>query len=234
LLLDRKRIKKWTKWIALFLAVVFAAGFLFLGVGYGGAGFNVSEAFSCAGDQTTNTSLSADDKIAAFEQRVQQNPNDVEALLGLATIYQENGQLTLAIPYLEKVIVADPNQKDVYMRLANLYMNDSVSDYEGAKTVLIKLASLDPENPDVYLKLGIAQKQLGETSAAILAWQKYLQLAPNGDMADVIREQLDAMIQATTTTTAGTSTTGTTNGASTTSTSGTTSTSASTTTSTIR
>jgi cytochrome c-type biogenesis protein CcmH/NrfG len=213
LLLDRKRIKKWTKWIAIFLAVVFGASFLFLGVGYGGSGLNISEAFSCAGDQTTNTSLSVDEKIAAFELRVQQNPNDVEALLGLATIYQENGQLTLAIPYLEKVIVADPNQKDVYMRLANLYMNKDVLDYQGATTVLIKLTSLDPENPDVYLKLGISQRELGQTEAAILAWQKYLQLAPDGDMADVVKEQIATLSKKpTTTTTAGTGATTTTTG----------------------
>ena len=46
MLLDRRRIKKWAKWVALFLAIVFAGGFLFLGVGYGGAGFNLSDAFS--------------------------------------------------------------------------------------------------------------------------------------------------------------------------------------------
>jgi len=212
-MLDRKRVKKWTKWIALFLAVVFAAGFLFLGVGYGGAGFNVSDAFSCAREQTTNTSLSVDEKIAAFEQRIQQNPKDVEALLGLATIYQENGQPTVAIPYLEQVIVVDPAQKDVYMRLANLYMSKDILDYQGAATVLIKLTSVDPENPDVYLKLGISQRELGQTEAAILAWQKYLQLAPDGDMADVVKEQIATLSKKpTTTTTAGTGATTTTAG----------------------
>lgn len=202
-MLDRKRVKKWTKWIALFVALSFGAGFLFLGVGYGGAGFNLSDLFT-GGDEPTNTTLSPDEKIAAFQQRVQQNPKDVEALLGLATIYQENGQLTLAIPYLEQVIVIDPAQKDVYMRLANLYMNNDVLDYQGATTVLIKLTSVDPENPDVYLKLGIAQRELGQIEAAILAWQKYLQLAPNGDMADVVREQIATLSKKpTTTTTAG-------------------------------
>ncbi len=46
MLLDRKRINKWAKWVALFLAIIFAAGFLFVGVGYGGAGFNLSEIFT--------------------------------------------------------------------------------------------------------------------------------------------------------------------------------------------
>jgi cytochrome c-type biogenesis protein CcmH/NrfG len=207
LLLDRKRIKRWTKWIALLVAVAFAGGFLFLGVGYGGAGFNVSDAFSCANQNTVNTADTPEARIAAFEQRLQQNPNDTEALLGLATIYQNDGQLTVAAAYLEKVIVADPTQKDVYLRLANIYMNNEVLDYGSAKTVLIKLTSVDPENPDVYLKLGIAQRELGETEAAILAWQKYLQLDPNGDMADVVKEQIQTLSKKPTTTTAASGTT---------------------------
>jgi cytochrome c-type biogenesis protein CcmH/NrfG len=67
--------------------------------------------------------------------------------------------------------------------------------------VLIKLTSVDPDNPDVYLKLGIAQRELGETEAAILAWQKYLELDPNGDMADVVKEQIDLLSKKPTTTT---------------------------------
>ena len=45
----------------------------------------------------------------------------------------------------------------------------------------------------MYLKLGTAQNSLGHTEAAILAWQKYLQLAPNGDMATVVKDQIDKL-----------------------------------------
>jgi cytochrome c-type biogenesis protein CcmH/NrfG len=210
LLLDRRRINKWAKWVALFLAVVFAAGFLFMGVGYGGgAGFNLSELFT--GNKTTSSNpQTPEDKIAAFQATLAQNPNDTTALLGLATLYQENNDLKTAAVYLEKIIAVDPSQKDIYLRLANIYLNSSVASYEPAVTVLNKLTSLDPQNPDVYLKLGTAQNSLGHTEAAILAWQKYLQLAPNGDMATVVKDQIDKLSKkATTTTVAGsTSTTG--------------------------
>jgi cytochrome c-type biogenesis protein CcmH/NrfG len=83
------------------------------------------------------------------------------------------------------------------MQLASLYLNNDVLDYESARTALIKLTSLDPENPDVYLMLGTAQSELGETNAAILAWQKYLQLIPNGDMAGAVRDQLETLVQKT-------------------------------------
>jgi cytochrome c-type biogenesis protein CcmH/NrfG len=204
LLLDRRRIRKWGKWVALFLAIVFAGGFLFLGVGYGGAGFNLSSLFT-GKEKVSENPQTPDEKIAAYEATLQQNPNDTTALLGLATIYQQNDDLKTAASYLEKVIAVDPSQKDVYLRLANLYMNENVADYGSAVTVLNKLTSLDPSNPDVYLKLGIAQRAVGNSKAAILAWQKYLELAPNGDMASVVKDGIAALN--TTTTTAGTSTT---------------------------
>lgn len=207
MLLDRRRIRKWGKWIALFLAVVFAGGFLFLGVGYGGAGLNVSDAFSCANQDTVSSPQTPEERIDAYNAALEQNPNDTDALLGLATIYQQNDNLTVAASYLERFIAVDPTQKDIHLRLANIYLNPDVAEYGAAATVLNKLTSLDPENPDVYLKLGMAQNSLGQNEAAILAWQKYLQLAPDGDLADVVREQIDKLSKQSTTTTAATSTT---------------------------
>lgn len=213
LLLDRKRINKWAKWVALFLAIVFAGGFLFMGVGYGGAGFNVSSAFSCANEDAVNNPQSPEEKIAALEAALAVNPYDTTTLLALATIYQQEGLPLQAAPYLERVIAADPSQKEVYLRLANIYMSADVADYTSAVRVLNQATSADPDNPDVYLKLGVAQRNLGNTGAALLAWQRYLALAPNGEMADVIREQVDLLSQnATTTTTTSGSTTSTTAG----------------------
>jgi cytochrome c-type biogenesis protein CcmH/NrfG len=200
LLLDRKRINKWAKWVALGLAIIFAASFLFLGVGYGGAGFNLSELFT-GDDNSTNTTLTADEKVAALEAKLQQNPKDVTTLLELATVYQQNGDLLRAAAYLDQVIAVDPDQKEVYLRLANIYLNQEISQYAAAAAVLNKATSVDPDNPDVYLKLGIAQNALGNTSATVLAWQKYLALAPNGDMASIVREQLAKLTQQATTTT---------------------------------
>jgi cytochrome c-type biogenesis protein CcmH/NrfG len=209
LLLDRKRINKWAKWVALALAIIFAASFLFLGVGYGGAGFNLSSLFT-DNKESTNTTLTVDQKVVALEAKLQQNPKDVTTLLELATIYQQNNDLLRAASYLDRVIAADPTQKDVYLRLATIYLNQEINEYAAAVSVLNKAVSVDPNNPDVYLKLGIAQNALGNTSGAVLAWQKYLALAPNDSMASVVREQLDKLTQqatTTTTTAASTSTT---------------------------
>jgi predicted Zn-dependent protease len=122
-------------------------------------------------------------------------------------VYQQNDQLVLAAAYLSKALEVDPSQKDLYIRLANIYMNSGVADYSAAATVLNKATSVDPNNPDVYLKLGTAQNNLGNTEAAVLAWQTYLQLAPDGEYADIVREQVASLSKQPTTTTAGGATT---------------------------
>ena len=135
------------------------------------------------------------------------NPKDITTMQALATAYLDINDATNSAKYLEQVIAVDPSQKDVYLRLAGIYMN-TLSNYTAAVTVLNKAQALDPENPDIYLQLGLAQRSLGNTSAAIMAWQKYLTLAPNGDQADAIRSAVATLAaQATTTTTAATTST---------------------------
>ena len=200
MLLDRKRIKKWGRWIALFVAIVFVGGFLFMGVGYGGAGFDLSALFR--GDESpAATPQTPEERLAAYQAVLAQNPTDIEAMMGAANVYQQMGNFPAAAMYLENVVVLDPGRKDIYLRLANLYLHADMSDFRSAVTVLNKATSVDPTNPDVFLMLGMAQNRLGNTEAAILAWQKYLQLAPDGDMAGVVQEQIDELSKRPTTTT---------------------------------
>jgi tetratricopeptide (TPR) repeat protein len=222
LLLDRRRIKKWAKWVALALAIVFALSFLFMGVGYGGgAGFNISEIFTGGGfsdNAATTEPNTAQEELDAHLQTLTANPNDTTTMLAVATLYEDmydqgegdgDEYLLKAAAFLENAIDVDATLKDVYIRLADLYINQiaTAPAYEAAATVLNKATTADPANPDVYLKLGIAQQKLGNKEAAVLAWQKYLELAPEGDMASVVKDQIARLTATTTTTTAGASTT---------------------------
>jgi len=210
LLLDRRRIRKWAKWVALGLAIVFALSFLFLGVGYGGAGFDLSALFRRGSNTETTAPQTDEEKLDAYLQTLQANPNDTTTMLAIATLYEDMYQagkgdgteyLKTAAAFLENEIDVDPTLKDVYIRLANMYLSKDLNANEAAVTVLNKAASADPTNPEVFLKLGIAQQNAGNKAAAVLAWQKYLELAPNGEMADVVREQLEKLTATTTTTT---------------------------------
>lgn len=213
MLLDRRRIKKWGKWVALGLAIIFAVSFVGIGVGGNSGNGSVFAALSCSKQQATADST-PQQKIQAYQNTLASNPNDTTALLGLATQYEGLQDYADAAVQLERVIAIDPSQKDVYMRLAHDY--ETVSNYSAAATVLNKATTVDPTNPDIFLQLGIVQNDLGNTNAAILAWQQYLRLAPNGDMAQTVKDQIAKLTATTTTTASGSSTSSTAQGTSTT------------------
>ncbi len=208
MLLDRRKIRKWAKWIALGLAIIFALSFLFLGVGYGGgAGFNVSEIFSgggCSGNSTSEeTGTELDTLLASLEA----DPDNTDLMVQIGDQYalrydSESGagadNLDKAAQYDEMALSADAGLKEAYQKLTAVYIDGYK--YEDAARVLNKATSVDPDNPDVYFQLGYVQRNLGRTGEAILAWQKYLQLVPTGKTADGIRAALEEM---TTTTTSG-------------------------------
>lgn len=204
MLLDRRRIRRWGRWVALSLAVVFAVSFIALGVG--ASGQNLLAGLSCSGDSTVTT-LSDQQRLNNDLAALQKNPKDVTTLLAIATIYERNNDLTDAASYLEKVIAIDPSQKAVYLRLAGLYLNDNVKNYQAAVKVLNKATAVDPTNPQVFLDLGSALNDLNQTGPAILAWQRYIQLDPNGDQVSVVKDKIKSLESTTTTTGATTTTT---------------------------
>jgi cytochrome c-type biogenesis protein CcmH/NrfG len=214
-LLDRKRINKWSKRVALALAIVFGLSFVLLGVG-SGTGVNWSDLWtSLSGNGAkSSTSGAPADRIKALQAQLATDPNNYDALVGIATQYQLLQQLKQAATYYERAIVVKPTVIDPYTKLAVIYLDPTVADNTSAIRVLNQLTTLDPGNAQAFLQLGIAQRNAGNTNAAILAWSKYISLDPSSDMAKTVQTQIDQLKAAasTTTTTAAGGATGTTAG----------------------
>lgn len=218
MLLDRKRINKWARVVAGVMAAVFALSFVFLGVGSGLGGLGGLDWSSIFGQSSNSPAAGGpEDQIKAYEATLAQDPANVNALLGIATQYQQLGTPAEAAPYLERAAEAAPTRADILLRLGALYVSPEVRDYPAAVRALNKATELQPGNADAFLQLGVAQRGAGNVQAAILAWNRYLELAPEGDMAQTIRAELQtlatqsteatATVGATTTTVAPTTTT---------------------------
>ncbi|MCZ7663428.1 MAG: tetratricopeptide repeat protein [Thermoleophilia bacterium] len=211
MLLDRKRINKWAKWVALGLAIVFGFSFVAMGVG-SGTNLNWGDLWQSLGGSNGQASpQTAEDRIDEYESMLATNPQDVTALLGLANEYQQLDQPATAAQYLEKAAAVKTDDVDIRMSLAAIYLAPDTRDYQAAVRVLNEATSLDPANAQAFLQLGAAQRGAGNIDGAILAWNKYLQLAPDGEMAGTVKDELAQMTASkTTTTTSATSTTSTT------------------------
>jgi tetratricopeptide (TPR) repeat protein len=112
------RLRRQAKWVFVLLAFVFAAGFVFFGVGSGsGIGDLLRGNFSLFGNN--GTTVSSGVKSALKETKA--HPNNPNAWNALATAYQTDGKLTEANAALEHVLKLKPNDIGALQRVAGFY-----------------------------------------------------------------------------------------------------------------
>lgn len=236
------RLRRQAKWVFVFLAVVFAAGFVFFGVGSGsGIGDLLAGNFNIFGSGGTSTSSG----VADARKRVKAHPNDPAAWTALATAYSTEGKLGKANDAFEHVLKLRPNDVDALQRVAEYYENRYFEKYEEAQrfasqaptTVagvlgtrgplaqlmgqdqltlkatekaqasLVKasealqkdeqlykrLARLQPDDVNTQFRFAQLADAVGDTKAAIAAYQKVVKLAPTDPSAAQAKERIAAL-----------------------------------------
>ena len=110
------RLRRHAKWMFVFLALVFAVGFVGFGIG---ANQNASLGDLLRGDSgSTSGNLSVGDA----REQLQKNPKSAEAKRDLATALQEDGQTDEAITVLNAYVALSPKDENALRELAGLYL----------------------------------------------------------------------------------------------------------------
>jgi tetratricopeptide (TPR) repeat protein len=110
------RLRRHAKWMFVFLALVFAVGFVGFGIG---ANQNASLGDLFRGNSgSTSGNLSVGDA----REQLQKNPKSAEAKRDLATALQEDGQTDEAITVLNAYVAQSPKDENALRELAGLYL----------------------------------------------------------------------------------------------------------------
>ena len=110
------RLRRHAKWMFVFLALVFAVGFVGFGIG---ANQNASLGDLLRGNSgSTSGNLSVGDA----REQLQKNPKSAEAKRDLATALQEDGQTDEAITVLNAYVAQSPKDENALRELAGLYL----------------------------------------------------------------------------------------------------------------
>ncbi len=110
------RLRRHAKWMFVFLALVFAVGFVGFGIG---ANQNASLGDLFRGDSgTTSGNLSVGDA----REQLRESPKSAQAKRDLATALQEDGQTSEAITVLSGYVEQSPKDEDALRELAGLYL----------------------------------------------------------------------------------------------------------------
>ena len=116
------RLRRHAKWVYIGLAVVFAAGFVFLGVGSGSTGIgDILQNFFSRGSSSGTS-------ISSLQKKAREHPKDAQAWRDLATRLEQKQRTDEAIAALKRYTALRPKNQDVLSELAGLYAQRA-SDY---------------------------------------------------------------------------------------------------------
>ena len=110
------RLRRHAKWMFVFLALVFAVGFVGFGIG---ANQNASLGDLIRGN---NGSTSGNVSVSDAREQLQKNPKSAAAKRELATALQEDGNTNEAITVLNSYVTQRPKDEDALRELAGLYL----------------------------------------------------------------------------------------------------------------
>jgi tetratricopeptide (TPR) repeat protein len=113
------RLRRQAKWVFVFLAFVFAAGFVFLGVGSGSTGLGdiLRGNFSIFGSGGSTTSCA----VKSALKKTNAHPKDPEAWRQLASAYSSDGKLSEANKANEHVLKLRPKDTSALQSVAGFY-----------------------------------------------------------------------------------------------------------------
>jgi regulator of sirC expression with transglutaminase-like and TPR domain len=130
------RLRRQAKWMFLFLALAMGLGFVAFGVGAGGVGIGDVFRDAAGGDGIPS--------VSDAEQRVAENPRDMEALRDLVTANQAANDTEGAIEALQRMVELRPRDADLLRELAGVYLTQSGEAAERAQLLQLRNAYLAP------------------------------------------------------------------------------------------
>jgi len=114
--------------------------------------------------------------VPAFREALATQPNNFEALLGLARAYADSGQTTEAEATYKRAISLQPAYWGGYSKLAGFYSD--TGKYAAAVEMFRKVTEMSPDNARAFANLGGTYQLLGDFQKALDAYRRSLALEP--------------------------------------------------------
>ena len=204
MMMNRDRIGFWVRLFAIVLAVFFVGSFIFVGLGTN-LNYNLFDLIGGSDQQQQGgQTVGPQEQIEQAEKELEQNPKDPEAIKNLAALYYQNGRLDDAARVLEEGRKAAPDDPEIPILLGQVYSKQAQSApeekqrkelYEKAGDAYAAATRIEPKDADSYLLAGQAYDQADQPAQAIKYYNGYLDLEPNGEQADAVKERISALLE---------------------------------------
>jgi tetratricopeptide (TPR) repeat protein len=105
-----------------------------------------------------------DSKIQAYEQLLQNDPDNFDALVELANLHIQQGQPNLAIPLMEKLVGQEPERLELQLNLAQLYK--LTGQIAKAETTYDRILSVETDNIAALVNKALIRVEQGDRQTA--------------------------------------------------------------------
>lgn len=154
-------------------------------------------------DSATETYYKSE--IRRVQQVLKTNPKDHHSLVETGNLYFDwamalrktkdykstSAKFRKAISYYERALELKPKDGDVRTDLAIAYFYSG--DTDRAIIEVRKVIADNPTHAVAYYNLGVFYQSKGEKAEAIQAWEKYIELAPDGEQAEFVKKELEEL-----------------------------------------
>jgi len=129
-----------------------------------------------------------DEAIENYRKALSQTRFKGDIYRKLAVVYTAKGDTLRAIQNFSLVTKWFPGDARSHLELGKLYNEQGL--FDRAKRSLRKAIQIDPQLADAYYFLAFIQKDSGEKAQAVLNFEKYLELDPNGVEAATVKDEV--------------------------------------------
>lgn len=132
--------------------------------------------------------------VRGYKAALAKNPKDLDALTGLGNLEFDSGQWNKAIDYYSRALAIDGKNSDVRVDRAIAY--HATGQNNVARKELLQVTRERPDHKNAWLNLGVVNRDLNDREGALHAWQRYLELDPQGEHAASVRQEITTLKQA--------------------------------------
>jgi TolA-binding protein len=137
---------------------------------------------------TGGVNLANMEEINKFENKIKQNPDDLESILHLSHLQQDAGLYEKAIINYKKYLAKFPENADARVDLGICYYN--MNDYNTAISEMETAVKYQPKHQIAYLNLGIVNLAARNLEASKEWFRKTVELDPNSEAGKRAEELL--------------------------------------------
>lgn len=214
MMLDRDRIGFWTRVVAIGLSVIFVGSFIFFGIGSSSFSYNLFDLLGNQ-DQQTEQTTGPEDQIESARTDLEKEPNNPTNIRRLAGLYIQNGQTSEAIEVLERGREKAPRDSYIPLLLGQAHDTraQALTDEKERQATYAKAGAsyaaaaevqeAESRKAQANLLAGQAYDQAGDKGRTIQYWNNYLDIEPEGEQADAVRERIATLLEGEDTTSGG-------------------------------